>query len=331
MKELKYTISGTLQGALKCALLIGVLVSGMMACSDFTEEDLENDKVTLLGPADAVSTETQTLTFWWDLVKGADSYRLQIADPDFDGIVRLVLDTLLSKNQFEHTLYPGNFEWRVRAENSAYKSEYFSRTLTIKEAVDIKKQKVVLVSPEKDAKLKVKQVEFDWNGLSIAHEYQFELHEDSWSGEDVFEPKKLEETKLTLVLEEGQYAWGVLARDTVKKEETPYTYRNIVIDLTAPNKPVLSSPSDKGNVNGLKQSLSWTHEASKELTAVKFVVQIYSDQKLDTLLKEAEVSSKQYEYTFSGTGTYYWRVQAVDEAGNESEFTSAFSFSIANE
>ncbi|PXX95185.1 hypothetical protein DF185_22670 [Marinifilum breve] len=312
-------------------LLPLILIAIIYSCSDFTEEDIENDKLTLLGPADGVSTETQTLTFWWDFVEGADSYRLQIADPNFEGIVRLELDTLVSSNQFEHTLYPGDFEWRVRAENSAYTSEYFSRNLSILEPVDITKQKVVLVTPGKEAKVNQKQIEFKWDELKIANEYQFELHQDDWSGEDIMDPKVLAETKLTLELEEGKYAWGVLARDSEKKEETPFTYRNIVVDLTEPNLPTLSAPANNANVNGLSQSFSWNHSEENELTDVSFVLQIFSDKDLKTLVAEKSTSLKTYDYTFTETGTYYWRVKAMDEAGNESEYSSSFSFSIANE
>nr|WP_320120048.1 hypothetical protein [uncultured Marinifilum sp.] len=312
-------------------LSLSLLCLVLFACSDFTEEDLENDTLDLLGPADGTSTEIQTLTFWWDAVKGADKYRLQIAEPNFDEIVRLELDTLISTKQFEHTLFPGDFEWRVRAENSAYTTDYFSRLLNILEPIDITKQKVVLVSPGKESNLNAKQVEFDWNEMSIAHEYQFELHQSDWSGEDVIDAKLLSDTKLTLELEEGTYAWGVLARDTVNNEETPFTYRNLVVDLTAPNQPTLSAPADNASVTGLKQSMSWTHQEDNELTDIVFFIQIFSDQNLTTLLDEEELKSKQNEYSFSSTGTYYWRVKALDEAGNESDYTTAYSFTIANE
>lgn len=312
-------------------LLSILLIVVAYSCSDFTEEDLENDTVNLLGPADAAATETQTLTFWWDFVEGADAYRLQIADPDFENIVRLELDTLIESNQFEHTLYPGDFEWRVRAENSAYVSEYFSRRISILEPVDITKQKVVLVTPGKDANLNQQEIEFRWDELSIAHEYQFELHQGDWSGEDVLDPNVLEETKLTLQLDEGKYAWGVLARDTVNKEETPFTYRNLVVDLTSPNIPTLAAPADNANVNGLTQTFTWNYTEDNELTDVSFTLQIYSDQDLTSLVEEKETSLKNYDYTFSETGTYYWRVMASDEAGNESAYSSSYSFTIANE
>lgn len=312
-------------------LLSIILIAMVYSCSDFTEEDLENDTVNLLGPADGVTTETQTLTFWWDFVKGADAYRLQIADPDFASIVRLELDTLIEGNQFEHTLYPGDFEWRVRAENSAYTSEFFSRKLSILEPVDITKQKIVLVTPGKEAKTNQKQIEFKWDELRIANEYQFELHQGDWSGEDVMDPKTLAENKLTLELKEGKYAWGVLARDTVQKKETPFTYRNLIVDLTSPNVPTLSAPANNTNVNGLSQTLSWNHTENNELTDVSFVLQIFSDKDLKTLVEEKKTSIKKYDYTFSETGTYYWRVKASDAAGNESAYSSSFSFTIANE
>ena len=147
----------------------------MSACSDFIEEDSENDQVELLGPADQITTETQTLTYWWESLKGASSYRLQIAKPNFSELVSLELDTLLSNTQFAHTLNPGEFEWRVRAENSAYQTVYTSRHITIEEPTDLSEQKVVLVSPAKELKTNAEQLEFKWNAISIANEYQFEI------------------------------------------------------------------------------------------------------------------------------------------------------------
>jgi phage gp46-like protein len=311
--------------------LFVLMVTTAVACNDFIEEDLENDQIVLLGPADNVSTESQTLTFWWDDLEGASGYRLQIVNPDFENLTRLELDTLVAGNKFEHTLYAGDFEWRVRAENSTSVSEFVSRKLTILEPVDITKQKVVLVSPGKEAMINQNQVTFQWNELSIAHEYQLELHQPDWSGEEVLEPKKLSETKLALELKEGKYSWGVLARDTVKKEETPYTYRNLIVDLTAPKSPVLTTPADKGTLAGLKQTLVWSHQEEKKLTEVKFLLQVYSNRELTLLVKEKELTEKQTEITFTKEGTYYWLVKAIDGAGNESENSQVFSFTLNDE
>ena len=311
------------------ALLMLLMLSA--ACSDFTEENLENDTVKLMGPANKISTETQTLTFWWDPVEGASSYRLQVALPTFEGIVNLELDTLLKKSQFEHTLRPGNFEWRVRAENSAYQSEYFYRKLTILKPSDITKQKLVLVSPTKEFKTKANQVEFKWNALSLADEYQFELHLGDWSGENAIDAKVMTETKVVLELKEGKYAWGVLARDKTKKKETAYTYRNIVVDRTAPNSPNLSAPANNSSVKGLKQTLKWNFTENNELSKVKYFVQVFSDKDLKNLISEGKTDVKEKEFTFSKTGSYYWRVKAMDEVGNESEYTSAYHFTISNE
>ena len=157
------------------------------------------------------------------------------------------------------------------------------------------------------------------------------LHEGDWTGENAFDPKVIAETEITLELEEGKYAWGVLARDNENNKETTYTYRNLYIDRTEPGLPVLQTPANNSNLTGLTQSLTWQYTSQNEITDVNYFIQVFSDQNMNNLVSEDDVDSKQKEITFSATGTYYWRVKAVDEAGNESQYTDLFHFTITNE
>lgn len=318
-----------LKGFGKYFYLLLILFVVAVGCSDFIEEDIEDDKVTLIGPANGIDTESQSLTFIWDHLDGAREYRLQIARPDFEGMVSLELDTLISKNSFLFTLYPGSFEWRVRAENAGYVTTYTSSKLVISEAQKISEQKIILVAPQANLMTKEKQLNFQWNKIGIADDYTFEIYKNAWNGEVVIDPITTLDTNLELDLLEGKYAWGVKANDTIKKQSTPYANRILFVDLTPPNNPTLSSPDDKASLSGLTQSLEWNFTADNELTPVSFTIQISNKSDFSSLEKEEEIEVQNYSYTFSSTGSYYWRVKAVDEAGNESYYSQAYSFTIA--
>ena len=89
-------------------------------------------------------------------LKGASNYRLQIARPNFKAMEALELDTLISGTKFLHTLFPSDFDWRVRAKNSGYQTAYTTRALTVLVPTDITKQKVVLPSPAANAATKTR-------------------------------------------------------------------------------------------------------------------------------------------------------------------------------
>ena len=102
-----------------------------MSCSTFFETDIESDIVVLLAPADSLRTSMFKHTFWWNHVDDADNYTLQIVSPGFYNIRKLVLDTSITDNHTQYTLYPDTFEWRVRANNSAYSTPFTTNYLII--------------------------------------------------------------------------------------------------------------------------------------------------------------------------------------------------------
>lgn len=312
-------------------LSLVLLLFTAWACSDFLEEDIEDDFLVLLGPGEGVSTETQSPTFWWDELKDATHYRLQIARPNFTDMEALELDTLITSTKFSHTLFPSDFEWRVRAENSGYQTAYTTRTLTVLVPTDITKQKVVLSSPAANAATNNKNFDFTWETLSIAHNYTFEVKKDNWEGESVDDAVVTNKLKLSMELEEGKYVWGVLATDIIKAESTPYATRTLYVDVTVPNIPALTSPAKDASVTGLSQEFQWTYTEENELTKVSFMLQIASDKEMNTIVKEIAIDGKSYSYTFAETGTFYFRVKAVDKASNESAFSEINNFSLSND
>jgi threonine aldolase len=104
----------------------------LFSCSQTLERPLENDKVELIAPANNVTTTFRSNTYVWEELEGATKYRLQIASPRFDSIVRFITDTTVSKTNLTLTLDSGRYEWRVKALNNSSSSKYSSsRTIII--------------------------------------------------------------------------------------------------------------------------------------------------------------------------------------------------------
>ncbi len=111
----------------------------LIGCSDVVEvEDISGQRVELLAPADSITTIDTTLVFRWSNLTSADSYRIQIAQPNFENAVQVVIDSVITDSastspSINTTLSPNEYQWRVKAMNSAYETGYHTRSFTINE------------------------------------------------------------------------------------------------------------------------------------------------------------------------------------------------------
>lgn len=97
----------------------------LQGCDTAFEVELTGKKVTLLAPANNLITSDSTQVFYWETLKGATEYRLQVVSPRFDSIVKLIEDTTIRFDRFEITgLDTGIYQWRVKALNSASATEH---------------------------------------------------------------------------------------------------------------------------------------------------------------------------------------------------------------
>ncbi len=85
---------------------------------------LTNQIVNLLSPGDNSTTNNSTVSFLWQLLSAADSYRIQCASPDFSNSTFLVFNESLSTDNYSTSLPDGEYRWRVRAENGQGESAY---------------------------------------------------------------------------------------------------------------------------------------------------------------------------------------------------------------
>ena len=114
---------------------------GIMACEDILEvPDISDSEVFLLAPTEASVVPSGAVQLNWDQVNEATAYRVQVATPDFLNASQVLEDLLIpvdstfTGSRHSLNLEAGNYEWRVRAENSDYQTEYFGALFTVSDS-----------------------------------------------------------------------------------------------------------------------------------------------------------------------------------------------------
>jgi hypothetical protein len=114
--------------------LLCVFIVFTYGCSDIIEvEDISNKTVSILAPTNEAVLNSTTITFTWNSLEDAEAYKLQIATPSFENATQIVLDSTLTVTSFSRILENGNYQWRIRAENSGYQTSYSTQNFTIEE------------------------------------------------------------------------------------------------------------------------------------------------------------------------------------------------------
>ena len=301
-------------------IFVFVLIAG---CKTIFEEDISNQVVTLLSPATGTSTDIASQTFLWEEVDGASNYHLQIVTPSFELTEALILDTLVSNVKFTVTLFPSVYEWRVRAENSAWQTQWTKSQFQIYSTFDLTRQKVNLLAP--GLMSNTKNIRFQWDEVVNAKSYSFIAYKDQWDGIIAVIPTKVDTTFLVNVLGDGKYVWGIKAKNSIS--ETLYSQKSLIVDTTPPTIPTLISPSDTAKTANTTISFTWN---SSDLTSgiLQDSLKVFSDSTLTKLVKSVVSDSKSAEISFTNRTLYYWTVRSVDKVGNIGKTSNAFRFTI---
>jgi hypothetical protein len=111
-----------------------IIFSFVLSCSEIVGvEDISNKTVSVLAPTNGAILNMGTLIFTWDSVEDAEEYKLQIVTPSFENAIQILTDSTLTTTSFSTTLENGNYQWRIRAENSGYQTQYSTQNFTIEE------------------------------------------------------------------------------------------------------------------------------------------------------------------------------------------------------
>ncbi len=283
------------------------------------EQDISGDSVSLVAPLDGTQVTGTNVQFNWRSVEGASSYEVQVATPDFANASQIVASTVTDSTFFQAQLAINTYEWRVKALNSGYETTYSAAGFSVVDVTDFSNNVVVLLSPQENAISNEDQLTFQWEAIEGATQYRIQLLE----GQVVQNEQTTAGTSFLLTPPEGEIQWQVRAENDT--QSTLYTTRSALIDRTDPNVPAPVSPVDEAVLTSQDVSFSWTRETIAG--SVEFdSLYVYRDLALTDLVLKEEVQSP-FETTLSND-TYYWLLKAFDEAGNESNDSTVFSFTV---
>ena len=295
-------------------ILISFALISCYGCYDFIEEDIDDEIVSLLAPANNLTTIQLTHTFWWDWIDGAESYNMQLVEGSFGSVTKFLIDTTISKNKFEYTLYPGVFQWRVKGMNNGSETYYTKFSLTVDSSLDINSQQLILSSPTDNYITNNNNITFNWNSLLNADDYLIEVHENYWGGNLVYGPQLTTGNSYNITLPEGTLVWGIQGRNSTSNTSTAFSTRTLIIDTTAPNIITLVTPANNTILNNVYNTYTWTQGANTG-TALIDDISFYSDAAATNLIKTIQAVGTSHQDSL-GIGTFYWRVKSTDAAGN---------------
>ncbi|MDD4193265.1 MAG: hypothetical protein PHI28_18160, partial [Mangrovibacterium sp.] len=282
--------------------------------------DISQSTVLLRSPNTSAPLTVNMVTFWWEEVPGAEKYLLQVVSPGFDQTGNLLVNEWAEETTRALELPAGTYQWRVKAANSQYSTNYSTGNFSIYKS-DIASQLVELISPPDGSLLNYPQVDFQWMKIGTCG-YQFILKKGEWGSGTEIQRKKLNGTAVGFMLTDGDYNWGVKAIDPVDQTETEFAFRSFTIDKTPPAVPVPISPVNNSEVMKGEITFQW-QSADPGQEGISYVLKLYRQNGTQNILvTEQTGTSADYTYHFTESGIYFWQVRAFDKANNTSGFSA---------
>lgn len=116
---------------MKKKLLIFCSIILLWNCEAIFVEDVSNETIVLLAPADNTEVINGTIKFNWQQVSDSVKYNIQIATPSFDAATQIVLDSISTSTIISKDLEVGDYQWRVKASNSGYSTNYSTSSFKV--------------------------------------------------------------------------------------------------------------------------------------------------------------------------------------------------------
>lgn len=113
----------------KMLLLITVLL--LINCEAIFVEDISDQSLELLAPSNNAEVTSGIVKFHWTNITDADNFLIQIATPSFKNASQIILDSITADTTIATSLEVGEYQWRVKAENSEYSTDFSTNNFTV--------------------------------------------------------------------------------------------------------------------------------------------------------------------------------------------------------
>lgn len=302
-------------------ILLVIITILFSSCEDVLfEENITLSTLIILAPKDSTIVRSNSLLFSWTKVQGATSYQLQIATPNFEEASQIVIDMEVDGNTYTEDLPKNNYEWRVRAKNSGYNGPFSFANFKVEDIEDFSSNRISLLAPEDDFVTNKTNVLLEWREIENAAVYRVQIKKDG----NLISEETTAENLIDLQFPEGEFIWRVRAEN--ETQITFYSERKILIDTLSPNIPKLLEPTDNASLSLESVTFDWERddlEGSVEIDSLF----VFKDLELQEQVKKEQVNIS-YNTILDRQETYYWFMKSYDEAGNESDESEVFSFTI---
>jgi hypothetical protein len=267
-----------------------------------------------------ISDNTPDLT--WHLSAGAFTYTLQYADNSgFTGAITVsaLTDTVFTLP----TLAQGAWYWHVQAidqalNESAYSSDWSFTVDTDPPAVP------TLVLPTNGASISDNTPRLTWNPAAGAFTYTLEYADNSGFTGAIQVTGIVDTIYVTPALSDGDWYWHVKSVDQALNESGYSSDWTFFLDTGVPDVPVLASPANGGYTNDNTPALNWFPASG----ANTYTLEYADNPGFTGSVVVPGLTDTTYTMSTLADGSWYWHVKAVDEAFNESAYSTAWSFTV---
>ncbi len=291
---------------------------------------------TLLSPTGPWLNDAACSVFdWTDVTDPSDvTYECEISSrPDFSYVEYFRM--YLSESTCTRTGYlaDGTYYWMVRARDQAGNEGAWSDVWTF--GLDNTAPGVpIQVGPADGARTSDTTPAIDWSDVSDTSGVTFELQLDNEPefSSPVLSRSALSNSTYTLAggeaLADGVYYWRVTTMDGAGNMSGWTAARSFTIDTELPPVPALVTPANGKAITDSTPYLDWSD--AMDPSGVHYELQVDNDSVFTSpeFGRTWVNASSCVVTTVLADGTYYWRVRAVDGAGNASGWTAARSFSV---
>jgi len=303
---------------------IGLLVVlATTSCGLIFEKSIKNSDLVVNSPADSSTTIKYSQQFKWEPVNDATRYRLQVYEKNFTSGI-FVYDTTVTGTQLVLTFQPGEYAWRLRAENSGSETDFHNGMLYVKKGNFIE-QMVTIVGPNVDYISTKSSIKFSWQKLYDAKKYILEI--DTIIGDfskpiisDTISNSLTEITKV--ISNRGDYWWRMKAISSTDEQtlySSPQTFFYSMADIS------LLAPKNSDKVSA-PISFSWSPIDNTK----NYKLYIYKSDSVTTYSTQT-VSTNSFSLNQDDIDlgkTYYWSVSAIDNNGFIGNSSKRIKFTV---
>lgn len=277
------------------------------------------DVTIMRSPANGSFTLLKTPTFQWFTIAGAAKYQLQVAtDSGFNDVV---VDYQTVNGLTASYIVPavsaldyGLYYWRVNVDRgSGFEISPVSWQVTITPKAP---GAPTLVSPATSLILNDNTPGLDWNGVPDGITYQVQIDNTLNFASPEQDSTGVATDYTASLLGDGLYYWRVRALNSFNAPGAWSAARIFTVDTSAPVAPMLLLPANGTSSSLLQPVFKWGAVAG----AIRYEMQ------LGTLNPPTVTVLNANGLSFVPPGplllkTYYWRVRAIDVAGNVSAWS----------